>query len=165
MMMASPAIGGFADKEDSMPARTHSGRGLSFLAAVLLAWTSGSVVHADVVLDGSLGSVGPLAGPDFMIDAVAGRTVGTNLFHSFGEFNLSSSQSATFTGPAAIANILGRITGGSASSIDGLLRSTIPDANLFLVNPNGIMFGPNASLDINGSFHASTSDYSRSPVM
>ncbi len=142
-----------------MPARTHSGRWLSLLAAILLSWTGGSVVHADVVLDGSLGASGSLAGPDFTIDAVDGRTVSTNLFHSFSEFNLSSSQSATFTGPAAIANILGRITGGSASSIDGLLRSTIPNANLFLVNPNGMLFGPNASLDVQGSFHASTSDY------
>ncbi len=79
MIITPSAICGFADKEDSMPARTHSGRGLSFLAAVLLSWTSGSVVQADVVLDGSLGSIGPLAGPDFMIDAVDGRTVGANL--------------------------------------------------------------------------------------
>ena len=93
-----------------MPARTHSGRWFSLLAAVLLSWTGGSVVHADVVLDGSLGSIGPLAGPDFTIDAVDGRTVGANLFHSFSEFNVSSSQSATFTGPASIANILGRVT-------------------------------------------------------
>ncbi len=64
------------------------------LSIFLIYWACVSITHADVVLDGSLGAIGPLAGPDFMIDAVAGRTVGTNLFHSFGEFNLSSSQSA-----------------------------------------------------------------------
>ncbi|MBI3988957.1 MAG: filamentous hemagglutinin N-terminal domain-containing protein, partial [candidate division NC10 bacterium] len=61
----------------------------------------------------------------------------------------------------SIANILSRVTGGEPSAIDGLLRSTIPGANLFLLNPAGVLFGPNASLDVSGSFHVSTADYLR----
>jgi filamentous hemagglutinin family protein len=87
--------------------------------------------------------------------------VGTNLFHSFGAFNIYEGQSATFTGPSSIENVLGRVTGGSSSFIDGLLRTQFENANpnLFLLNPAGVLFGPNASLDVQGSFHVSTADY------
>ena len=88
-----------------------------------------------------------------------GQIRGPNLFHSFGEFNVRSGESATFTGPNAIANILGRVTLGNESIIDGLLRSEIPGANLFLLNPSGVIFGPNASLEVSGAFHVSTADY------
>ena len=114
---------------------------------------------AEVVLDGSLGQSGALTGPDFTIPDTVGQTLGSNLFHSFSDFNLNSSESATFSGPALLDNVIGRVTGGNASSIDGLIRSTIPNANLYLINPSGILFGANASLDIDGSFHASTADY------
>ncbi|MGH8612901.1 MAG: filamentous hemagglutinin N-terminal domain-containing protein [Gammaproteobacteria bacterium] len=73
-------------------------------------------------------------------------------------------ESATFTANGSlgpIANVLSRVTGGGASSIDGLLRSTIPDANLFFINPHGVFLGPNAKLDVPGSFHVSTADYLR----
>ena len=116
-------------------------------------------VRAEVSLDGSMGSSGALVGPDYTIGHDSGRLQGTNLFHSFSRFNVMTGESATFTGPNTIENVIGRVTGGASSSIDGLLRSTIQDANLFLVNPNGVMFGPNAALDVNGSFHVSTADY------
>jgi filamentous hemagglutinin family protein len=126
-----------------------------------LLWPLG-VTQAEISLDGSLGPAGELSGPDFQISADLGQQMGSNLFHSFGVFNLNAGESATFTpqgsmGP--ISNVLGRVTGGSPSNIDGLLRSTIPGANLFLLNSAGILFGPNASLDVQGSFHASTADY------
>ncbi|MDH3317076.1 MAG: filamentous hemagglutinin N-terminal domain-containing protein, partial [Gammaproteobacteria bacterium] len=142
-----------------MPTLKYSGRRLPALAAVLIVWTG--VIYADVAFDGTMGRSGALAGPGFTIDAVDGRTEGTNLFHSFNEFNLTSSQSATFTNttPAAISNVLGRITDINPSSIDGAIKSTIPNANLFLMNPNGFMFGPNATLDVQGAFHATTADY------
>src|SRR5678815_3899735 len=74
-----------------------------------------------VVLDGSFGTRGPLPGPNYMISANYGRQIGTNLFQSFSQFNLNSSQSATFTGSANVHNILARVTSGSPSSIDGTI--------------------------------------------
>ncbi len=123
--------------------------------AVALCLAAGNC-HAAVTLDGSLGSAGTLAGPAYAIPAGVGRQVGANLFHSFGTFSLAGGESATFSGPASVANIIGRVTGGGVSSIDGLLRSTIAGANLYLLNPAGILFGPNAALDVSGSFYASS---------
>src|SRR5712691_2479390 len=130
---------------------------------VTLVWAllSSAPLHAQITLDGSLGPRQTLTGPYFKIGADLGQIRGHNLFHSFGQFNLRTSESATFTGPASIGNILSRVTGGSPSSIDGLLRSAIPGANFFLLNPSGVMFGPNASLDVSGSFHVSTADFIR----
>ena len=113
---------------------------------------------AQVVMDSTLGQAGPLAGPNFQIPAKLGKTVGNNLFHSFAEFSLTSDQSATFTGPDSIQNILGRVTGGKASHIDGLLKSEIDGAGLFLMNPNGIVLGKNAKVDVSGSFVLTAQD-------
>jgi filamentous hemagglutinin family protein len=131
---------------------------LLVFVAVLL---HGGRSHAQITLDGSLGPSGPLTGPDFVIDSGLGQIRGSNLFHSFGQFNVQTGQSATFTGPGSIANILSRVTGGQRSFIDGLLASTIPGANLFLLNPSGVLLGPNAVLDVKGAFHVSTADYLR----
>jgi len=119
------------------------------------------ISQAQITLDGSLGYRGALHGPNYTISDKVGQIRGSNLFHSFGQFNLSKGESATFTGPNTIANILSRVTGGSPSNIDGTIRSQIPKANFYLINPSGVMFGPNASLDVSGSFHVSTADYLR----
>ncbi|MCK5877973.1 MAG: filamentous hemagglutinin N-terminal domain-containing protein, partial [Candidatus Marithrix sp.] len=66
-----------------------------------------------------------------------------------------------FSGPNDVQNIISRVTGGNPSNIDGLIRLTIPNADFYFLNPYGIMFGPNARLDVQGSFHASTADYLR----
>jgi filamentous hemagglutinin family protein len=116
---------------------------------------------AQIVRDGTIGpdlSVQPV-GPDFMLPEDFGELHGTNLFHSFGQFDLSAGESATFTGTSPIDNVLSRVTGPSASTIGGLIRSTIPGANVFLMNPHGITFTPSAQLNIDGSFHATTGDY------
>ncbi|MDM8565496.1 filamentous hemagglutinin N-terminal domain-containing protein [Candidatus Halobeggiatoa sp. HSG11] len=117
--------------------------------------------NAEIITDGTLGQNINLPGPDFQIDADLGQQHGGNLFHSFQDFNLNSSESATFSGPNSVQNILSRVTGGNPSNIDGLIRSTIPNADMYFLNPYGIMFGPNSKLDVQGSFHASTADYLR----
>jgi filamentous hemagglutinin family protein len=122
---------------------------------------------SEVTLDGSLGSRGPVSSgtlpngtqTTYLISDNLGRRAGGNLFHSFDRFNIYSGESASFTGPNDISNIISRVTGGTQSWIDGTLRSTINGANLFLLNPSGVLFGPNASLDVRGSFHMSTADY------
>ena len=119
--------------------------------------------YGQVVLDGTLGPSGALTGPNFDITADLGKQVGSNLFHSFSEFNLLTigavTESATFTGPDNVQNIISRVTGDNLSVIDGTIRSDIQDANLLFLNPNGVIFGQNASLDVTGSFAVSTADY------
>ncbi len=87
-----------------------------------------------------------------------GATRGANLFHSFQEFNIGNGRSAYFTNPAGIENILTRVIGTNPSNILGTLGVTGGNANLFLINPNGIIFGPNARLDVGGSFTATTAN-------
>ncbi|MGF1525313.1 MAG: filamentous hemagglutinin N-terminal domain-containing protein, partial [Candidatus Competibacterales bacterium] len=111
-----------------------------------------------IVLDGSLGPAQALTGPDYAIPADLGRQAGANLFHSFGQFDLSQGESATFSGPSGVTAIVGRITNGQPSRIDGTVGSTIPGADLYLLNPAGVALGPNARLDVQGSFYASSAD-------
>ncbi len=118
-----------------------------------------AVLPAEIVLDGTLGiKGGPLVGPDFLIRDTMGQTVGGNLFHSFESFTINRGESATFAGPDSVTNIISRVTGNNASFINGPLRSEIPNANLYFLNPNGLLFGEHARLDIQGSFHVSTAD-------
>ena len=123
---------------------------LACLSAATGLGTAVTARSGSIHFDGSLGSAGALNGPNFLIPADRGKQVGGNLFHSFGDFTLLKDDVATFQGPSSVRNILARVTGGSASSIDGTLRSEISGANLYFINPVGVMFGANAKLDISG---------------
>ncbi|MBD2448596.1 filamentous hemagglutinin N-terminal domain-containing protein [Nostoc sp. FACHB-152] len=91
-------------------------------------------------------------------DRIDGGAVrGSALFHSFSEFNVNDGQRVYFSNPAGITNIFTRVTGADISRIFGTL-GVDGSANLFLLNPQGIKFGSNAQLDIQGSFVASTAN-------
>lgn len=116
-------------------------------------------VHAQLIPDQSLGAEHSIINfiNENRQDITGGALRGSNLFHSFQEFNIGQAQSVYFANPAAVENILTRVTGTNISKILGTLGVS-GDANLFLLNPNGIYFGKDARLDVHGSFTASTSD-------
>ena len=120
-------------------------------------------VCADIVTDGTVGGAQTLPGPNFTIPENLGSRAGANLFHSFQRFNIFRGESATFTGSNSIANVISRVTGGQASTINGLLRSTVGQANFYFINPAGVMFGANAQIDVPASFHVSTANELRFP--
>jgi len=89
---------------------------------------------------------------------------GTNLFHSFGDFNVPSNNIANFLNSSGLAtsNILGRVTGGNLSNIFGTIQTTgFGNANLFLMNPAGFLFGPNATVNVGGMVSFTSADYLR----
>ncbi|MEH1812440.1 MAG: CHAT domain-containing protein, partial [Nostoc sp.] len=94
------------------------------------------------------------------LDITGGTTSGdnANLFHSFQQFGISPEQIANFQASPVLQNILGRITGGNASVINGLIQVTGGNANLFLMNPAGFIFGANASLNVPGAFTVTTAN-------
>jgi filamentous hemagglutinin family protein len=130
-----------------------------FAASAFAAAVPRTGLAQNITIDGRLSAAKTLAGPNYDIAASLGKQVGGNLFHSFGQFGLINGETAAFSGPATINNVIGRVTGGSRSDIDGKIQSNITGANLFLINPSGIVFGQNAKVDVKGSFHASTADY------
>ncbi|MFW5667437.1 MAG: filamentous hemagglutinin N-terminal domain-containing protein, partial [Coleofasciculus sp.] len=83
---------------------------------------------------------------------------GANLFHSFQQFGLDANQIANFLSNPQIINILGRISGNEASFINGLIQVNGGNSNLFLMNPSGFIFGSDASLNVPGSFTATTAN-------
>ena len=127
---------------------------ISFWALPCITFAQNSIIS-----DATLGTQVQLNGSNYLI---GGGTIREgNQFHSFAQFNIYENEMATFTGPETVENIIGRVTGGTESWIDGLVKSDVPGANLFLLNPSGVLFGPNASLDVSGSFHVSTADHLR----
>src|SRR5687768_11874824 len=122
---------------------------------LLAALLSAGPVQAQIVTDGSVGPKVSLQSGQIEIGADLGTRRGDNLFHSFETFGIIAGQTATFTGPGAIRNVISRVTGGDVSNIDGTLASRVGQANLYFLNPAGVIFGPNAKLDVPGSFHVS----------
>jgi filamentous hemagglutinin family protein len=139
-----------------------------YCVILLLITSSVCPVHANelypkgIILDGSIGAPPEnlnLDGPNYQIHESYGHRSNNNLFHSFEQFNIHANESATFLGSPDIKNVISRVTGGYESWIDGSIKSNISGADFFFMNPSGIVFGPNANLDLNASFHTSTADY------
>lgn len=118
-----------------------------------------SLAHAQPIIPATDGT-GTVVTPDGNRFDIRGGQLsrdGANLFHSFQRFGLNTGQIANFLSPQAIRNILARVTGGEPSVINGLIQISGGSPNLFLMNPAGIVFGPNAQLNIPASFLATTS--------
>lgn len=114
-----------------------------------------SPVKAQVLTDETVSTI--VNQSDNITEITGGTSQGENLFHSFQAFSVEPGNTAFFNNAIDIDNIVSRVTGGSISNIEGLIRAN-GNANLILINPSGINFGANASLDIGGSFLGSTAD-------
>jgi filamentous hemagglutinin family protein len=131
---------------------------LALLAALFA--TSFTAHAGSVTLDGSLGhAAGPVTSNNglYVLTRASGKQVGNNLFFSLGQFNLDKGETAQFSGPNSVTNVLTRVTGGT-SAIDGTIQCTIPNASFYLINTAGVLFGPDAALDVQGSFAVTTAD-------
>ncbi len=129
-----------------------------FLTALPLVSLTFQAVQAQNITpanDGT-GTVVNINGNQFTIDGGTLSGDGANLFHSFEQFGLDSGQIADFLSTPEIRNVLGRVVGGDPSVINGLIQLTGGNSNLFLMNPAGIVFGSNASLNIPADFTATT---------
>ena len=139
-------------------------RGLALTSAISLTLGHKGPAIAQITPDGTLSTtVTSTDGLNFVIDAgdvcctSSGQHAGPNLFHCFDQFSIPTHGAAHFNNALSVENIISRVTGRTISNIDGYLTAN-GTANVFLLNPNGLIFGPNARLDIGGSFFASTGD-------
>jgi filamentous hemagglutinin family protein len=128
------------------------------LSSIHLACSIAIPAYAQSILPSNDGT-GTIVTPDgnrFDIHGGQLSQDGSNLFHSFQEFGLNSGEVANFLSNPSINNIFGQVTGGNASYINGLIQVTGGNSNLFLINPAGVVFGSNASLNVPADFITTT---------
>ncbi|MBH8572811.1 filamentous hemagglutinin N-terminal domain-containing protein [Nostocaceae cyanobacterium CENA369] len=128
------------------------GAGATIGGAIIFSVNSAT---AQVIQDATLPINSQVTTQEKILNIKGGTRSGNNLFHSFEQFSVPYGITAYFKNTGDIQNIISRVTGKSISNIEGILKAD-GIANLFLINPNGIIFGSHASLDIGGSFIAST---------
>ena len=134
---------------------------LSTLAStlILFGYFGTRQVNAESITPTTVNGTGSLITPNGnRLDITGGTVWNGNLFHSFDRFGVNTNQTANFESNSTINNILGRVTGNNTSIINGLVQVTGGTSNLFLINPAGIIFGANASLNVPGSFTATTAN-------
>jgi filamentous hemagglutinin family protein len=143
-------------------------KGLCFQYVIAVAsWifcASPAIAQNVITPDASLGAEGSIVQPRNGFDAITGGAArGTGLFHSFSQFDINNPSGAYFLVRPEVQNIFARVTGNQGSVINGAIGTRIDNtelspssASLFLLNPNGILFGPNAKLDLGGAFLATT---------
>ncbi|MEM6447804.1 MAG: filamentous hemagglutinin N-terminal domain-containing protein, partial [Cyanobacteria bacterium P01_D01_bin.123] len=112
--------------------------------------------HAQIQLDNQTPTEIEVVGNESTISG--GRVSGPNQFHSFDSFSIPAGDVVTFEALPDVSHIINRVTGDSISAIDGEIRYTGDSASIFLINPNGIVFGPESTLNVNASFIATTAD-------
>jgi filamentous hemagglutinin family protein len=138
-------------------------KSIIYLCLISTVFSQASPVQGQITPDNTLGAEASQLNQNLLIngaliDEIDGGAIrGSNLFHSFSEFNIQEGQQVYFVNPNGVENILTRVTGGNASNILGTL-GVDGAANLFLINPNGILFGKNAQLDVQGSFVGTTAN-------
>ena len=143
----------------------RSSKFLFIAASFLLSAFFSTAALAQIKTDGSVGpaaqSLSAVSG-QFTIPQTLGRLSGSNLFHSFKDFNINTGESATFTTfSTGISNVISRVTGGNVSNINGTLALRAADGApaFWFINPAGVAFGQGASIDVPGAFHVSTAHY------
>ncbi|MFS0518190.1 filamentous hemagglutinin N-terminal domain-containing protein, partial [Nostoc sp. UIC 10607] len=143
--------------------RPYTSRSLFLITLPLATFgclTSIGTANGQIIPDNSLGAEKSIVNSNANTDRInGGARRGANLFHSFREFNVGKEGKAYFSNPTGVENIFSRVTGDRRSDILGTLGvADNGNANLFFMNPNGVFFGPDARLDLRGSFLSSTAN-------
>ncbi|MFK8186145.1 MAG: filamentous hemagglutinin N-terminal domain-containing protein, partial [Phormidesmis sp.] len=144
---------------------THPKYSVSFVWAPALTFVPGGwfgtglTAQAQVVPDATLPaqSVVSTASTPGLQRVTGGTRLGKNLFHSFEQFSIPTGETVEFSNGLNVEIVFSRVTGGDRSILEGTLTS-LGDADFFLLNPNGFVFGPNAQLNVGGSFVASSAN-------
>ena len=137
-----------------------------YLAFLMLLGSTGSLAYGQATNisatpsgPGGLGTTLSTSGNTTNITGGTRPGGGPNLFHSFNQFSVGAGDVASFVNPGGVSNVISRVIGGSPSNINGTVQAL--NANLFFLNPSGIIFGPSAHLNVSGSAYFSTAQQLR----